>query len=69
MVNEELLHAFRCYISTDAALLTAGAAADARLRREAAAAKNRYLDLFVAFTRARDDVADARDDDHAAGAD
>lgn len=69
MVNEELLDAFRCYISSDAALLTAGAGADAKLRREAAAAKNRYLDLFVAFVRARDDEADRARDDHAAGAD
>lgn len=69
MVNEELLDAFRCYISTDAALLTAGAAADTKLRREAAAAKNRYLDLFVAFVRARDDEIERGTDDHAAGAD
>lgn len=49
MLDEELLHAYRRYLETDAALAAAGQAADARLRAEAAAARLRYHNYFEAF--------------------
>lgn len=69
MVDEEsLLHAYRRYISSAAALAAAGNDADAKLRHEAAVAKMVYHGLFEEFLRAPP-PADERIDDRFAGAD